>query len=1011
MRIARIAAGVALAVALYALAGFVLAPRLARHALLTDIPKALGVTPSVGEIHINPFLLQVEVKDFALAGKDAQKLLGFDRLFVDFELSSLWRRAYSFGRIEIASPYVNAAVATDGTLNLAELRPKPAPQPAAAKSGPLPALRIGDFRVTQGRVSYEDRSRPSEFAARLEPITFELKDFTTGVTGGLFTFTGSSKLGERIEWHGHVSVQPIESDGEFRIDGLHARTLWEYLEDRLNFVINSGTIDLAATYKFSLRDAPELALDVASISVADLAVRPRDSDADWISVPGLSVKGVSVNLAQRQAQVDSLSLSGVKILGCLEPDGSLNLQKLTAPRSPGAKPAPAVPPPTLHAEAGAAPAANGVADPPWRVDLREFEIRDANISAEDRTLQPAAKITLAPLSLRIEAASLDLSKPVKVALDTRINETGSLKVTGDLTPQPLGASLSLKLADVDLTMLQPYIARYTSMSLRSGKLGSDAEVRYGAGKQAPALQFSGNIWVEKLHTVDEVRHDDFINWDRLDVRGLSYQQAADRLEISEVVARKPYARVIIESDSSFNVKRVLSAPGAAPPPPATSPVAAQSPRAGTVAASRTAAGGDAVMAAQAPGTAKPMAMAIKKIMVQKGQANFTDLSVTPNFSAGLQDLEGSVLGLSSKPNSRASVDLHGNVDAFSPVTIKGEVNLLSAALYTDIAMDFRNMELSIFNPYSGKFAGYNITKGKLTTELHYKVQGRMLDAQHHIVIDQLEFGDKTASKDAVSLPVKLAVALLKDRNGVIDLSLPVTGSLDDPKFRLAPIIWKVLVNILEKAVTAPFALLGSLFGGGPDIQFIEFKAGASALDPAASDKIKAVVKALKERPQLKIEVPIAADPAVDSPALVGALLTAQLSEAQAEAAQKSNRKKAALAAPMPGFDELDAPARLQLLTQLYVKNLGAEPKYPEELTAQKPKPEILSAKIDFLTAGLREHISVGANELRSLGEQRAAAIQQALLTDTQVEPERVFLVANDKASAKDGVVRLELSLR
>ena len=153
-----------------------------------------------------------------------------------------------------------------------------------------------------------------------------------------------------------------------------------------------------------------------------------------------------------------------------------------------------------------------------------------------------------------------------------------------------------------------------------------------------------------------------------------------------------------------------------------------------------------------------------------------------------------MLGLSSKSNSRATVDLHGQVDAFSPVSVSGEVNVLSAALYTDLKMNFRNIELSIFNPYSGKFAGYNITKGKLTTELHYKVDGRKLDAQHHIVIDQLEFGDKTASKDAVSLPVKLAVALLRDRNGVIDLNLPVAGSLDDPTFRLAPIIWKVLVN-------------------------------------------------------------------------------------------------------------------------------------------------------------------------------------------------------------------------
>ena len=212
------------------------------------------------------------MRDFALADKGGNKLLGFGRLFIDFELSSIWHRAYTFRQIEIASPYVNAVVARDGTLNLKALQPKPRRGSAAgprrrrqAAAGPPRGHIQGVRRLAElSRTS----SHPSQFAARSKPINFELKDFTTGVAGGLFTFTGVSKLGERVEWHGHLSVQPIESDGEFSIAGLHAQTLWEYLEDRLNFVINSGTIDLAATYKFSLQDATELQLDVASIALA-----------------------------------------------------------------------------------------------------------------------------------------------------------------------------------------------------------------------------------------------------------------------------------------------------------------------------------------------------------------------------------------------------------------------------------------------------------------------------------------------------------------------------------------------------------------------------------------------------------------------------------------------------------------------------------------------------------------------------------------------------------------------
>jgi hypothetical protein len=1015
----RIAAVVALLVALYALAGFVAAPRILRSTLMKEIPKTLGVTPAVGEIRFNPFLFQLEIRDFSLAAPDGEKLLGFGRLFVDFELSSIWHRAYSFAAIDIDSPAVNAVVARDGRLNLLQLSPKiPPAKPAKPeqKNAPVPAIRIGSFKVNQGLVTYADQSRPSEFEARLEPINFELVNFSTGVDGGRFTFTGSSKLGERVEWHGHLSVQPIESDGEFQIDGLRAHTIWEYLEDRLNFLVNSGTIDLNATYKFSLRDAVDLQATVAKVAVNDLTVRPRqsanESAIDWITVPSLQVNGTTVDLLKRQAHVESLSVTGVKLVTWLEPDGSFNLLKLA--QSPAAPAVPATPTPAPTSAPAPTPAPTLTATPapaaaPWTFDLHEFTLNEASISAEDRGTSPAVKVLLAPLSLKVADVSLDLSKPVTVSLDTHINGAGSLSVNGAVTPQPLSAEVALKLDGIELKAVQPYIAQHTSMTLLGGRLSADAKVRYGAKK--PALQFAGNISVAGLRTIDNALHDAFINWERLDLSEVNFQHDPDRLDINQVTARKLYARVIIEPDTSLNVKRVLAGPGAtvvAPAGPRGVPVAATAPvEAAPKPAPRKHARNKSArtMAAPAPATPPLMPMAIKKIVLHASQANFTDLSVQPNFSAGIQNIEGSVAGLSSKTNSRAKVDIHGAVDAFSPVSITGEVNVLGPALYTDLAMSFRNMELSTFNPYSGKFAGYNITKGKLTTELHYKVDGRKLDAQHHITVDQLEFGDKTASKDAVSLPIKLAVALLKDRNGVINLDIPVSGTLDDPTFRLGPIIWKIFVNILEKAVTAPFALLGALFGGGPDLQFVDFSPGAADLDAAAGDKGRAMVKALTDRPQLKIEVPIAWVSDLDRPALVEAHFSAQVRDAQSG---KTGKKSAA---PAPEFEQMDPAAKVELLTRIYVKELGGEPKYPETVTSIKTKPELAAAKADFLSQALHEHIAITDGDLTALGQQRAMAIQQALLTGTQIDPARVFLVVNDKAKNQNGKVRLEMSLK
>jgi Domain of Unknown Function (DUF748) len=1017
----RVAAVVALLVALYALAGFVAAPRILRSTLMKEIPKTLGVTPAVGSIRFNPFLFQLEIKDFSLAAPNGEKLLGFGRLFVDFELSSIWHRAYSFAAIDIDAPMVSAVVAQDGRLNLLQLSPKTPPQKPEQKpaneNAPLPALRIGSFKVSRGLVTYADQSRPSVFEARLEPINFELVNFSTGVDGGRFTFTGSSKLGERVEWHGHVSVQPIESDGEFQINGLLAHTIWEYLEDRLNFLVNSGTIDLNAIYKFSLRDAVDLQATVAKIALTDLVVRPKqspkesanESAMDWITVPSLLVSGTTVDLLKRQAHVDSVSLTGVKLVTWLEPDGSFNLLKLA--QSPGAPVAgvPATNAAATTAVAAAPTAATPIsAAAPWTFDLREFALNEASISAEDRSTSPAAKVLLAPLSLKAAGVSLDLSKPVTMSLDTHIDGAGSLSVSGDVTPQPLSANVALKLDGIDLKAVQPYIAQHTSMTLLGGRVSGDAKVSYGDKK--PTLQFAGNISVAGLRTVDNALHDPFINWERLDLSGIKYQHGPDRLDIDQVTARKLYARVIIEPDTSLNVKRVLAGPGATVVVPA---AAGGAPVAATAAieskpVARRHARDKSVRTAVPPtdASAPPaMPMAIKKVVLHASQANFADLTVQPNFAAGIQSIEGTVLGLSSKANSRAKVDIHGAVDAFSPVSITGEVNVLGPALYTDLALSFRNMELSTFNPYSGKFAGYNITKGKLTTELHYKVDGRKLDAQHHITVDQLEFGEKTASKDAVSLPIKLAVALLKDRNGVIDLDIPVNGTLDDPKFRLGPIIWKVFVNILEKAVTAPFALLGSLFGGGPDLQFVDFQPGVSDLDTAAADKGRAMVKALTERPQLKIEVPIAWVGDLDRPALVEAHFAAQVREAQSS---KAGKKPAAAG---PDFQQWDSAAKVELLTQLYAKDIGGEPKYPEAVTSIKTKPELAAAKAAFLSQALHEHIAVTDSDLTTLGQQRAMAVQQVLLTDTQIDPARVFLVVNDKAKNESGKVRLEMSLR
>lgn len=1000
--------------AVYALVGFLWAPKLLRDALLDGIRNNTGLQASVGEIRINPFLLQVEVKGFSVPDGQQSALLGFQRLFIDFEVSSLWHRAYVFQSIELAGPYANAVISPQGQLNFAALKPKnpaPAQPPRPSTDAALPSIQVASFSVTQGAASYEDRSRADPIALKLDPITFVLKDFTTGVEGGRFKFNGASKLGERLQWQGHFSLQPLSSDGQFRVDALRAHTLWNYVKQQVAFFIPSGVIDLNGEYTFALRAQPELQMTLAQVSLKDLAIRPTESGSDWITVPQLTVAGTRLNLSQRAVHVDSIAIDRARVVAWMEPGGLLNLQQLAKPsHAPPAQSAVEVTP--------AAP------QPAWTVQLGEFALHDAAVSMQDRSTTPAASFEFAPLNLRVGGISQDLAHPLDVAFDSGINAKGKLTLNGTLRPAPLLADVKVGLTGFPLGAIQPYVAQRTALSVRDGALNVEgrvqvepppdtAPVKRSAGGK-PMLQFAGDVTVDRLHTVDSRLRQDLLKWNRLQIKGIEFAHAPDRLDVQQVIANRLYARVLIEPDRTLNVAQVLAGPNGLPPPtdaPLPEPVAKNAPAKNSKKAA-------AVASSPAPAAGAPMMpISIKKIVVQDSSANFSDLSLKPNFSAGIVALGGSVTGLSSKPNSRAKIDLHGQVDRFSPVAIQGEVNVFSSVLYTDVSMSFRNMELTTFNPYSGKFAGYNISKGKLTTELSYKIDGRKLNAGHHIIIDQLEFGEKTASKDAVSLPVKLAVALLKDRHGVIDLDVPVTGSLDDPHFRLGPIIWKVVLNLLVKIVTSPFALLGSMFGGGPDLQFVDFPAGVGTLDEAGQNRVKSIAKALAERPQLKIAVPLAGVPALDRPALLDSKLHALVLEQQ----RAQNPRKKDPAVQPAAFESLPPPTQLDLLAAVYKKQTGSAAKLPAPAdVAAAPdapapskaelKAQQLTLNIDYLRSELLKSIRVDDAEVQALAQARASAIQQILLTDTQIDPARVFLVANDKAKAQASAVRLELTL-
>jgi uncharacterized protein involved in outer membrane biogenesis len=993
---------VVLLVGAYAAAGFLAVPYFARKSLTDFVRSHYGRTLALGEIHFNPFTLALDVTGVALPDADGATMVSFQRLHVKAQLASLWRLAPSFSEILLEQPFLRAVIRPNGTLNLADLGKGFPPQPKPAKPAPPMKLFIQRFAVISGSSTFEDRTHPAAFRAEFKPIGFELRDFsTTAGTANDYALNAASPDGERLIWSGTLRLDPLSSHGVFEVADLHARTLWNYVRESVPFEIDSGVIGLKGDYDLTAGAGPlSLEVNVHDTTVTNLGIKPKAAAANYIDLARLEVNETRLNLAKHSVEVAKVILSGGDIKAWMSEAGRLNLLEL----APGASATAAG---AATAPAAAAPVAGRTdSSSAWTVSAPDIQVQGLKVSAEDRGVKPAVALLLNPLNIHVAGFNTSPDDTLDVTLDAGVNSSGKLSARAKVTPKSASVTAHVEAAGVDLPVLQPYLARYTSMTLLKGALGTKLDIERGADG---SLSVKGNTQVSGLHTVDNALRQDFVNWKDLRIDGVSYRSSPQSLRIASVTAVEPYVRMIIAPNRTTNISAVLKAPGAKPdaPPPDAATAAPSAPAKIAAAApgSRTQ---TATLAPAAPVT--PFPMSIGTVTLVNGTANYADLWIKPSFAIGIQSLRGTVTGLSSDPRSRARVKLDGKVDRYSPLQIEGEANLLSAALYTDIKLSFKDLDLTVVNPYSGHFAGYKIDKGKLSVDVSYKIDQRKLNAAQHVVIDQLELGDRVESPDAVHLPFKIAVALLKDRNGVIDLDLPMTGSLDDPKFSIWPIVWKVLVNVIVKAATAPFALLGHLFGGGEHMNIVEFAPGSAELDQPAKEQLASLVKGMTERPQLKLDVPIVYSTTIDRPRMAARVLH-QKSLARVQNTREGKKHpdtagEVALADPQKHF---------KLLLEQYREDLGKDAALPATALAvqqaKRGETPAYDPAIADLKAALIAHIQVPDSDLDALGKQRAQAIQGALLAGGQVDPGRVFIVNAPPKPDSGDKVKVEMAVK
>ncbi|MBL8533252.1 MAG: DUF748 domain-containing protein [Betaproteobacteria bacterium] len=921
------------------------------------------------------------LRDVKLASPESQPLVGFKRLEVRTDGIEAFGDRVPLKSVKLEGLDVHATRLSDGSINLAVLgqtgkdsaatgNPPEAEPAAEAKppaSGKARTVTVESVAV-DASVAFRDESVQPGFATTLAPITVSVQGLSTAADAAPanIRLSASTDASEQIEVEGTYGVASSALELDASLAKLAPRRYAPYYASRILFDIVDGALDLRAHLNAGLSEQPpRIVVSRAGLDLRDLKLRKRGQPQDFLALASLSVADAGADTVQRKASVGEIRLMKPIVRASRAKNGAIDLTQLVP--GPG-EPRPATAP------AAATTASSAPADAPWSVTLGKFLLEQGTVQFTDDV--PPSRVVLELSPVRMEVRDVAFGAPATSHVDfrTRINRTAELGVSGTFGLAPVQASLKTRLTALDLLPFEPYFADKLNVTLNSAAASFEGALTVSLpDKGAPVVGYEGNFGLAKLALVDKASAESLLKWNSLFVEGIKARTEPFSLAVRNVALTDFQSQLQILPDGTINVQNLVAkdpakdqAAGNTPPAASKAPPPADAPA----------------------GSPVPKSIRVDQVTLQGGTVHFSDRMIKPNVNATLTEVGGRVSGLLSDAGSRADVDLRGKLGNSAALEITGQINPLAGDLFADLKVSFRDIELPPFTPYSGKYAGYTIEKGKLSLNLSYFIEKRSIKAENKVFIDQFTFGEKVESADAVNLPVTLAVSLLKDRNGQINLDVPVSGSLDDPKFRLGRVIWQVIVNLITKAITSPFALLGSLMGGdGEQLSYLEFPVGAAAFESAGQGKLDQLSKALTERPALKLEITGHVDPEKDHEGLLRAAFERKLKTQRFNELVRAGEAPAGVEAVTVAPDQYE-----RVLTKAYKTEKFPKPRNAIGLEKSLPKEEMEKLMLT--------HIVIGEDDLRHLAMQRAQAVKDALTTKGQIAPERIFLLEPKSLSAE-----------
>ena len=968
----------------FSVVGFFVVPPILKSVLTKKLSEELHRQVAIRQVRVNPFVLSVTVRGLLIKERnDRDAFVSFDELYFNFQSISILKRGLILSEIKVNKPYMNIVRNEDGSYNFSDLLESKPLKSKPKKEEKKLRFSINNIQILNGSVDFLDGSKHTTHKLRDMNINIPFISSLPYYADIYVQPSFEAKLNDTpVSFKGETKPfkDSLETKLEINIKDLDIPFYMAYSPFKTPFKMLSGFLDINTGFSYiQYRDRPpslNMTGNVAfkKIKVVDLKGKPL------VYLPASEISFAQSDLIAKKLHLAKVMIQSPELNISRDKSAKINLLDFLPEKQPVEKP----------------PAKETT---PLSLDADHFEVTDGKIEFSD--LMPQEPVNLIAERINFKGTNFSTTKDSKgeASLSLMFNKKGSVTTSGSVGINPPSANMKLNVRGIEIAPFQSYFTDRIKIIITQGDISLNGTVSAGYSKDGiTKASYKGKAFVKNFTSLDKANAEYFLKWNSLYFGGIDATYNPLYVNIAQVALTDFYSRIIINKDGSINLQGVMQEKGsgeaAATQKEVGEPIVEA--YAKPVESGSTEIQGDelqktseAVQEKPADIATKPLAAAptqkteklikIDAVTLQGGTINFSDRHIEPNYSSSFLEIGGRVSGLSSEENKFADVELRGKLENYAPLEITGKINPLRDDLYVDLKIDFKNMDLSPLTPYSGRYLGYTIQKGALSFNLQYLIVKKKLDSQNNIFFDQFTLGDKVESPNATKLPVRLAIALLKNRKGEINLNIPVTGYINDPKFSIGRIIIKMLLNLLVKAATSPFTLLGALFGGGDELSYMEFDYGSYDLPEQSINKLNTLVKALFDRPALKLEIEGHVDVEKDREGLKQYLFRKKINAQKL----KDLVKKGQPAVPVDKVTiEKEEYAK-------YLKMAYKEEKFPKPRTILGFAKDLPVPEMEKL---MLTHIEIKDDDLRQLASQRALKIKDYILKSGQVTADRMFLV-------------------